>query len=80
LLDWSIVTPTKNTLRPVVKITQYALCYSILATVAYSGWSLYQNPSWVFEKVSEMSPITIQFKGDPANPPADESADEVAAQ
>jgi hypothetical protein len=71
VIDWSIVAPTKNTLRPVVKITQYALCYSILATVVYSGWSLYQNPSWVFEKVSEMSPITIQFKGDPANEPAE---------
>ena len=67
VVDWAIVTPTKNTCRPVVKITQYALCYTILATVAYSGWSLYQNPNWVFEKVTQLSPIEIRFKGDPAN-------------
>lgn len=71
LLDWMLITPTKNTLRPVGKLVQYGTCYALIGTMVYCGWSLYQNPSWVFEKVSEMSPITIQFKGDPANPPAE---------
>lgn len=67
VVDWVLITPTKNTLRPVGKVVQYSMAYAILGALAYSGWSLYQNPSWVFEKVTELSPIEIRFKGDPAN-------------
>lgn len=61
-VDWVFVTPIKNTIGPVTKVTQYGLCYALIGAAVYAGYSAYSNPQMVFDYLVDVSPVEIKFK------------------
>ena len=54
MLNWALATPAKQTIKPVSKVLQFAICYGIIAYVGYYGYKFY-NESKIWDKIPKVS-------------------------